>query len=153
MSSSLLTCTFSHISLSPTLFHHPPPGPPSPSGGVLQLHWLQCLHHKWRPAVWLVQCGEHVLQETTVCKQQQFWWSEMGPDNRQVSHSRHFRRRDSLPNRDKNHCESGMTSLCSCETFFHISQHIYIYSTTADEYRSVGYNIYPYMCMAPGVTK
>lgn len=110
-----------HISL----FLHPPPlhqGPPSPSGGVLQLHWLQYLHHKWGPVVWLVQCGEQVLQETTVCQQQQFWWSEVGPDNRQVSHSghciscEHFRRRDSLPKRDQQHCKLRMTLLLySCE--------------------------------------
>ena len=97
----------SFLSLMPLL----PPGSPSPSGGVLQLHWLQCLRHKWRPVVWLVQCGEQVLQETTVCQQHQFWWSEVGPDNRHVPHSghcigcEHFRRRDSLPKRDYQHCE------------------------------------------------
>ena len=94
----------------------------SPSGGVLQLHWLQCLHHKWRPAVWLVQCGEQVLQETTVCQQQQFWRSEVGPNHIQVSHSghcisyEHFRRGNSLPNRDKQHFELEVTALIySCE--------------------------------------
>ena len=56
-----------------------------------------------------------------MCQQQQFRWSEVGPDNRQVSHSghciscEHFRRRDSLPKRDQQHCESGMSSLYSCE--------------------------------------
>ena len=70
---SVYTHTHTHIrmhpppSLSPSLhavlshlsFLHLSPlpqGPPSPSGGVLQLHCLQCLHHKWRPVVWLVQC-------------------------------------------------------------------------------------------------
>ena len=63
-----------------------------------------------------------MLQETTVCQQQQFRWTEVGPDNRQVSHSghyiscEHFRRRDSLPKRDKQHCELEVTSLiCTCE--------------------------------------
>ena len=104
---------FSPSSYSPLLS----PGPPSPSRGVLQLHLLQCLHHIWRPVVWLVQCGEQVLQKTTVCQQHQFWWSEVGPDNRHVPHSghcigcEHFRRRDSLPKRDYQHCELGLTEL------------------------------------------
>ena len=60
--------------------------------------------------MWLVQCGEQVLQETTVCQQQLFRWTEVGPDNRQVSDSghciscEHFRRTDSLPKRDILHC-------------------------------------------------
>ena len=118
-SASFHPVLFSTASLPPSPLS---PGPPSPSGGVLQLHWLQCLHHKWRPAVWLVQCGEQVLQETTVCQQQQFWWSEVGPDNRQVSHSghciscEHFRRRDSLPKRDQQHCELEKTWALDCCT-------------------------------------